>query len=56
MLIEILLNKVMLDVLANKDGSSFNPFKQPHYMLLNLAMAGKMAATLAVQIFPVCLK
>ena len=36
-----LLNKVMLDVLANKDGSNFNPFKQPHYMLLNLAIGGQ---------------
>jgi beta-glucanase (GH16 family) len=35
-----LLNKVNLDQLVNKDGSGFNPFKQPHYMLLNLAMGG----------------
>ncbi len=35
-----LLNKVNLDFLVNKDGSGFNPFKQPHYMLLNLAMGG----------------
>ena len=35
-----LLNKTALDLLANKDGSGFNPFKQPHYMLLNLAMGG----------------
>ena len=35
-----LLNKVSLDKLVNKDGSGFNPFKQPHYMLLNLAMGG----------------
>jgi beta-glucanase (GH16 family) len=33
---DVLLNKVMLDALVNKDGSDFNPFKQPHYMLLNL--------------------
>ena len=26
--------------LCNKDGSGFNPFKQPHYMLLNLAIGG----------------
>ncbi|WP_205511098.1 family 43 glycosylhydrolase [Longitalea arenae] len=37
---DILLNKVKLDALANKDGSGFNPFKQPHYMLLNLAIGG----------------
>jgi beta-glucanase (GH16 family) len=35
-----LLNKVMLDSLVNKDGTGFNPFKQPHYMLLNLALGG----------------
>lgn len=35
-----LLNKVPLDSLVNKDGSGFNPFRQPHYMLLNLAIGG----------------
>jgi beta-glucanase (GH16 family) len=35
-----LLNKVSLDSLVNKDGSGFNPFKQPHYMLLNFAIGG----------------
>ena len=35
-----LLNKVAVDSLVNKDGSGFNPFKQPHYMLLNLAIGG----------------
>ena len=35
-----LLNKVAIDSLVNKDGSGFNPFKQPHYMLLNLAVGG----------------
>jgi len=35
-----LLNKCALDVLVNKDGSDFNPFRQPHYMLLNLAIGG----------------
>lgn len=36
-----LLNKVPMDSLVNKDGSGFNPFKQPHYMLLNLAIGGQ---------------
>ena len=36
-----LLNKVALDSLVNKDGTGFNPFKQPHYMLLNLAVGGQ---------------
>jgi beta-glucanase (GH16 family) len=35
-----LLNKVDLEKLENKDGSGFNPFKQPHYMLLNFAIGG----------------
>jgi len=35
-----LLNKVALSKLENKDGSGFNPFKQPHYMLLNVAVGG----------------
>lgn len=38
---EQLLNKVNLDELANKDGSGFNPFRQQHYMLLNLAIGGQ---------------
>lgn len=36
-----LLNKVPLSALQNKDGSGFEPFKQPHYMLINLALGGK---------------
>jgi beta-glucanase (GH16 family) len=36
-----LMNKVELDELVNKDGTGINPFKQPHYMLLNLAIGGK---------------
>jgi beta-glucanase (GH16 family) len=35
-----LLNGVVIDSLYNKDGSDFNPFRQPHYMLLNLAIGG----------------
>lgn len=37
---DLFLNKVALDSLVNKDGSGFNPFRQPHYMLLNLAIGG----------------
>lgn len=37
---DLLLNKVSLDKLVNKDGSNFNPFKQPHYILVNLALGG----------------
>ena len=35
-----LLNEVELDKLVNKDGTNINPFKQPHYLLLNLAIGG----------------
>jgi len=48
----ILLNKVDLALLENKDGSGFNPFKQPHYMLLNLALGGQNGGDLTGTIFP----
>ncbi|QKJ29530.1 glycoside hydrolase family 16 protein [Mucilaginibacter mali] len=35
-----LLNQVALSELVNRDGTNFNPFMQPHYILLNLAMGG----------------
>jgi beta-glucanase (GH16 family) len=35
-----LLNRVPVDSLYNRDGSGFNPFRQPHFMLLNLAIGG----------------
>ena len=35
-----LLNKVELKDLVNQDGSNFNPFMQPHYVLLNMALGG----------------
>lgn len=38
---DVLLNKTDLKLLENKDGSGFNPFKQPHYMLLNLSIGGQ---------------
>ncbi len=37
---DMVLNKCVLDSLINKDGSGFNPFKQTHFMLLNLAIGG----------------
>ncbi|HEX6429430.1 MAG TPA: glycoside hydrolase family 16 protein [Niastella sp.] len=49
---DILLNKVLVSVLANKDGSGFNPFKQPHYMLLNLAIGGQNGGDPANTHFP----
>ncbi len=49
---DTLLNKVELSLTTNKDGSGFNPFKQPHYMLLNLAMGGMNGGDLADTPFP----
>ncbi|MDQ6812311.1 MAG: glycoside hydrolase family 16 protein [Bacteroidota bacterium] len=37
---EQLLNTIELSRLVNKDESGINPFQQPHYMLLNLAIGG----------------
>ncbi len=36
-----LMNKVTMDSLINRDGSGFSPFRQPEYMLLNLAIGGQ---------------
>ncbi len=47
-----LLNKVELSKLVNKDGTGINPFKQPHYMLLNLAMGGMNGGELEETNFP----
>jgi beta-glucanase (GH16 family) len=47
-----LMNKVELSKLVNKDGTGINPFKQPHYMLLNLAMGGKNGGELVNTKFP----
>ena len=37
---DLLLNKVPMDSLVNRDGTGYNPFQQPQYMLLNLAIGG----------------
>jgi len=47
-----LMNKTSLDFLVNKDGSGFNPFKQPHYMLLNLTVGGQNGSDPSQTIFP----
>ena len=47
-----LLNKVSVDSLVNKDGTGFNPFKQPHYMLLNLAVGGQNGGNPELTRFP----
>ncbi|TDQ08902.1 glycoside hydrolase family 16 protein [Pedobacter metabolipauper] len=47
-----LLIAVAMDQLYNKDGSSTHPFKQPHYMLLDLAMGGLNGGVLGDTKFP----
>jgi beta-glucanase (GH16 family) len=47
-----LMNKVELTRLVNKDGSGINPFMQPHYMLLNLAIGGQNGGDPASTVFP----
>ena len=47
-----LLNKVELEMLVNKDGTNVNPFKQPHYILLNLAIGGNNGGDSAGTQFP----
>lgn len=48
----ILLNQTSLDKLVNKDGTGFNPFKQPHYMLLNMALGGDNGGDVTNTSFP----
>ena len=47
-----LLISVPMERLVNKDGSNTHPFKQPHYMLLNLAMGGLNGGPLGDTKFP----
>lgn len=47
-----LLNKVPLDKLVNQNGTNINPFKQPHYMLLDLAIGGKQGGDPSRTAFP----
>lgn len=47
-----LLNRVPLEKLVNKDGSGINPFRQPHYMLLNLAIGGNNGGDTGATPFP----
>jgi beta-glucanase (GH16 family) len=49
---DVLLNKTELEKLVNKDGSGFNPFRQPHYMLLNLAVGGQNGGDPSATTFP----
>jgi len=48
----MLLNKTLLSDLKNDDGSDFHPFKQPHYILFDLAMGGMNGGPLNNTKFP----
>lgn len=47
-----LLNKVELANLVNEDGTNINPFKQPHYILLNFALGGDNGGAIEGAKFP----
>lgn len=47
-----LLNKVASEKLVNKNGSKFNPFQQPHYMLLDFAIGGINGGDPSATAFP----
>jgi len=49
---DLLMNHVELDKLINKDGTGINPFKQPGYILLNLAIGGDNGGDQSATIFP----
>lgn len=49
---DVLMNRVAMNQLANKDEKKLNPFKQPHYMLLNLALGGMNGGDLSNTDFP----
>lgn len=46
------LQDVPLSKLDNRDGSGINPFRQPHYILLNLALGGDSGGDLTNTSFP----
>lgn len=47
-----LLNRVALTDLVNQNGTDINPFKQPHYILLNLAIGGDNGGDPSATSFP----
>ena len=47
-----LLNTVLLTETINQDGTGKNPFHQPHYMLLNLAIGGDNGGNPSATKFP----
>lgn len=46
------LQEVSMRELENRDGKGVNPFKQPHYIILNLALGGDNGGDLTKTAFP----
>ena len=49
---DLLLNEVDLNETINQDAQGNNPFHQPHYIILNLAIGGKMGGDPSETVFP----
>ncbi|PUV21789.1 beta-glucanase [Sphingobacterium athyrii] len=49
---DIEMIRVTSDQLVNRDGTGFNPFTQPHYLLLNLALGGINGGTIDTKLLP----
>ncbi|MGC4036173.1 MAG: glycoside hydrolase family 16 protein [Chitinophagaceae bacterium] len=49
---DVSLNRMSVDSLVNKDGSGFNPYRQPHYMLLDFAIGGTNGGDPSSTTFP----
>ena len=49
---DILLNAVDLEKTFNKDKEGKNPFRQPHYIILNLAIGGTAGGDPSDTTFP----
>jgi len=49
---DIEMIRVSMDQLVNRDGTGFNPFTQPHYLLLNLALGGINGGTIDNKLLP----
>lgn len=49
---DLLLNTVYLKETTNQDGTGINPFRQPHYLLLNVAIGGDNGGDPSQTTFP----
>lgn len=49
---DLLLNSIRLADTFNGDGSGKNPLRQPHYLILNLAVGGPQGGDPSATTFP----